>query len=134
MSNGNAAVKGKMAGKVVFTSILSLLIMVVVLLLEAVLISRELLPLHLGKVYIVFSLVLASAVGAGILTKMSPGKKMPLALGNGALVFLVFLLLGLCVGKGSVGFSAVLYGAACIAAGSITGCVITAVKPRRRKF
>lgn len=96
------------------------------LMLESVLISLELLPDDIGKVYIIFALVLSSAVSASLTASgLSSGKAIASAI-SAAEAEALLLTSGLIISGGNLSGAAVIYQLLCVLAGSITGCLMSA--------
>lgn len=123
----------KTVKQLISSTMLSTAVMLIVLLTESAMIGKGLLPLKMGKVYIILSLVLASVMGGKIMSVSYTGRKI-IGLLEFSLVFMLMLIgLGLILGKGSIGAEAVLYEMLCIVAGSITGGIASTIKPKSRK-
>ena len=120
-------------GRVLRSVIVAVLVLILLLLIVAVLISEELLPLKMEKIYLGVSLVIASAVSSGILVRSTNERKMPAALINAGVLLLILMLYALTVGEGRVSGVQMLYLCSWIWVGSITACVLAILKPLRRR-
>lgn len=120
-------------GRLLRSVLISVVVLLLLLLVTAVLISEEVLPLDMGKIYLACALVLAAGVSGGLLAGGRHEKKMQAALLNAGGIFLLLLLHALITGRGSVSGGQVVFLAGCVATGSITGCVLVIMNPLRRK-
>ena len=118
--------------KVILQSVLSTLILGLILLTEAMLISREVIPLSIGKAYILSGAVIAGTWGGWTAARSQTEKKLLCSMFCAAFHILWVTVAGWITNKGAVG-TGLLYTALAIAAGGITGCIIATFKPKRRK-
>ena len=133
MSKSNAPGRRITPKSVVLSVLLSCAVTLAVLYVLAVLVSRELLPLGAETLYAVLAVFLGTAAGSALLAAGVQEKK---ALAIPAVVVSLLALLalgGLAVGKGRLAPGALAGPCAGAALGGITGCITTAVKPRRKK-
>ena len=108
--------------------VLALLLLLVV----AVLISEEILPLSGGRIYAYGALIIGAINGSYLLSRSYDGKKMVAALLNAGMLF-VFLIILTLSGKGSGKASHCLMQLLLALTGSIVGCVFAVSLPKRRK-
>lgn len=133
MSRSNAPVRRITPKRIAISLALGCAVALAVLYGIAVLVSRELLPLEAETLYAVLAAFLGAAVGSALLASGVQEKK-ALAIPAVALSLAALLVLGgLAAGEGSLSPGAVAGPCGGAAAGGITGCIVTAAKPRRRK-
>ena len=133
MSKSSAPGRRITPKRITISVLLSCAVVLAVLYLLAVLVSRELLPMGPETLYAAAAVFLGAAAGSALLCAGVQEKK---ALAIPAVVVSLLLLLalgGLAVGKGSLSPAALAGPCTGAALGGITGCILTAVKPRRRK-
>ena len=99
----------------------------------AVLVSRELLPMGAETLYAVLAVFLGAAAGSAALAAGVQEKKALAIPAVVASLLTLLVLAGLAAGKGSLSPAAMAGPCAGAALGGITGCILTAVKPHRRK-
>ena len=133
MSKSNAPGRRITPKRIALSVLLSCAVTLGMLYVLAVLVSRELLPMGAETLYTVLAVFLGAAAGSAVLAA-GVGEKKALAIPAVVVSLLALLVLGgLAVGKGSLLPAAIAGPCAGTALGSITGCIMTAAKPRRRK-
>lgn len=133
MSKSSAPGRRITLKRVAISVLLSCAVALTVLYVLAVLVSWEVLPMGAETLYAVLAIFLGAAVGSAVLAA-GVGEKKALAIPTVVTSLLVLLaLFGLAVGKGTLSPAALAGPCAGAALGGITGCIVTAAKPRRRK-
>ena len=133
MSKSSAPGRRITPKRIMISVLLSCAVTLAVLYLLAVLVSREVLPMGAGTLYAVLAVFLGAVAGSALLCAGVQEKK---ALSIPAVVLSLLVLLalgGLAAGKGSLSPVALAGPCAGAVLGGITGCILTAAKPQRRK-
>ena len=133
MSKSSVPGKSLTPKRIALSVLLSCAVALGVLYVLAILVSRELLPMGAETLYTVLAAFLGAAAGSAVLAA-GVGEKKVLAIPAVVVTLLALLALGgLAVGKGSLSPAAIAGPSAGTVLGGITGCILTAAKPRRRK-
>lgn len=133
MSKSSVPGKSLTPKRIALSVLLSCAVALGVLYVLAILVSRELLPMGAETLYTVLAVFLGAAAGSAVLAA-GVGEKKALAIPVVVVSLLALLALGgLAVGKGSLSPAAIAGPCAGTILGGITGCILTAAKPRRRK-
>ena len=133
MSKSSVPGKSLTPKRIALSVLLSCAVALGVLYVLAILVSRELLPMGAETLYTVLAVFLGAAAGSAVLAA-GVGEKKALAIPAVVVTLLALLALGgLAVGKGSLSPAAIAGPSAGTVLGGITGCILTAAKPRRRK-
>lgn len=119
--------------RVLLSSASACLLMAALLLAISALINRELLPLSYGRVYACACMFSGSALGSLLLTSGAGEGKAIAALVNAGAITALILVAGVITGKGSVSAAAIPQQLICTALGSITGCILTLRKIKRKR-
>ena len=133
MSKSSAPGRRITPKRIMLSVLLSCAVTLAVLYVFAVLVSRDLLPMGPETLYAAAAVFLGAAAGSALLCAGVQEKK---ALAVPAVVVSLVLLLtlgGLAAGKGNLSPAALAGPCAGTALGGITGCILTAARPRRRK-
>lgn len=133
MTKGSSVAKKLSIKRIAFAVLLTCAIVIVLLFASAALISREILPANLGRAYIIFSIIAGTTAGSSLLSSGVNEGKAIAALINAAMILVIILTTGLIIGKGSISASAIPYQLLCVALGSITGCILTARKRKKKR-
>ena len=133
MTKSGTASKKLTPKRVAISSVLACALMAALLLAISSLISRELLPLSYERVYICICMFSGSALGSLLLVSgMNEGKAIAALINAGAIMVFIFIA-GVIAGQGSISASAIPYQLLCVALGSITGCISTLRKIKRKR-
>lgn len=133
MTKSGASSKKMTPKRVALSSVLACMLMAALLLAISALISRELLPLSYGRPYTCVCMFSGSALGSLLLASgMSDGKAIA-ALINAAVMMVLIFVAGVIAGQGSISAAAIPYQLLCVAGGSITGCIFTLRKIKKKR-
>ena len=133
MTKSGAASKKLTPKRVVLSIVSACLLMVVLLLAISELISRELLPLSYGRAYACVCMFSGSTLGSLLLTSGASEGKAIAALVNAGVITALILAAGVIMGQGSVSAAAIPQQLICTALGSITGCILSLRKMKRKR-
>lgn len=133
MSKSGTASKKMTPKRVALSSAAACLLMTALLLAVSAMISRELLPLSYGRAYACVCMFSGSVLGSLLLTSGASEGKAIAALVNAGVITALILAAGVIMGQGSVSAAAIPYQLMCTALGSITGCILTLRKTKRKR-
>lgn len=133
MTKSGTASKRLTPKRIALSTASACLLMAALLLAISAMISRELLSLSYGRVYACVCMFSGSTLGSLLLTSgLSEGKAIAALVNAGVLTALI-LVAGVIVGQGSVSAAAIPHQLICTSTGSITGCIPTLRKIKRKR-
>lgn len=133
MTKSGAASKKLTPKRVALSSALACALMLGMLLAVSALISRELLPLSHERTYGCVCMFAGSALGSVLLVSgMSEGRAIAALINAGVIIVLIFAA-GVAAGEGRISAAAIPYQLLCVGLGSITGCISTLRKIKRKR-
>lgn len=133
MTKSGTASKKLTPKRVAMSAALACIFTAAMLLAVSTLISHELLPLSYERIYACICMFSGSALGSVLLASgVSEGKAIA-ALINAAVIMALIFTAGVIAGQGSISASAIPYQLLCVALGSITGCIPTLRKIKRKR-
>lgn len=133
MTKSGTASKKMTPKRVALSSASACLLTAALLLAISEMISRELLPLSYGRAYACVCMFSGSALGSLLLTSGVSERKAIAALVNAGVIMALILVAGVIMGQGSVSAAAIPYQLMSTVLGSITGCILTLRRTKRKR-